>query len=59
MIVSYKENRNRVPFPSMPLGELKKLLNYQQNASNKQVKTATLLSTNKAEIGDKYINRIK
>ena len=43
----------------MPLGELKKLLNFQQNASNKQVKTAALLSTSESALGDEYVERLK
>lgn len=44
-IVTFSEVKGKVPYPSMPLREIRKLLDYRQKASNKQIKNAILLST--------------
>jgi hypothetical protein len=33
-----------MPFPPMSLREIRKIVNFSQNASNKQIKTALLLA---------------
>jgi hypothetical protein len=43
-VISFNEVRGKLPFPPMPLKEIKKIVNYSQFASNKQIKTAILLA---------------
>jgi hypothetical protein len=43
-VISYNEVRGKLPFPPMALREIRKIVNYSQNASNKLIKTAILLA---------------
>lgn len=42
----------------MPLGELKKLLDFRQKANDKQIKSGLLLSNGATEKVDEYNKRI-
>jgi len=43
--VAFSEVKGKVPFPPMPLREIRKILDCRQKASNKQIKNALLLAT--------------
>lgn len=44
LIVTFNEVKGKVPYPPMPLKEIKKIVNFSQNATNKQIKNAILLA---------------
>lgn len=44
VVISYNAVRGKLPFPPMPLKEIREIVNFNQTASNKLVKTAILLS---------------
>jgi 5-enolpyruvylshikimate-3-phosphate synthase len=44
MIVTFNEVKGKMPFPPMPLKDIKKVINFSQNVSNKQMKSAILLA---------------
>lgn len=44
LILTYNEVKGKLPFPPMPLKEIKKIVNLSQSATNKQIKAAILLS---------------
>ena len=43
--VFFNEVKGKVPFPPMPLREIRKILDFRQKATNKQIKNALLLAT--------------
>lgn len=49
----------KVPFPPMPLSELKKIVNLNQKPTNKMLKNAILLSKSSEEVKTKYRNIIQ
>lgn len=42
--MTFNEVKGKFPFPPMPLGELKKIINFSQPATNKHIKSAILYS---------------
>jgi hypothetical protein len=49
VVISYNAVRGKIPFPPMALREIRKIVNFNQTASNKLVKTAILLSKGSEE----------
>ena len=58
-IVSFSEVKGKIPYPPMPLRELRKLIDYRQKATNKQIKNALLLSTAEPSLVEDYHNKLK
>ncbi len=58
-MVSYNEVRGKMPFPPMSLREIRKIVNFSQNASNKQIKTALLLAKASGDTISQYREKAK
>lgn len=54
LIVTFNEVKGKVPYPPMPLKEIKKVVNFNQNATNKQIKNAILLAKCSEETLEEY-----
>jgi hypothetical protein len=54
LVISYNAVRGKLPFPPMALKEIRKIVNYNQTASNKHIKTAILLSKASEETINEY-----
>ncbi len=59
LVISYNAVRGKLPFPPMALKEIKKIVNYNQTASNKHIKTAILLSKASEETINDYREKTK
>lgn len=54
-----KKSNGKVPFPSMTVADLKRLVNMRLKPSNKLIKNAILLSAKPNEVKEKYRQIIK
>lgn len=59
VVISYNAVRGKLPFPPMALKEIKKIVNFNQTASNRLMKTAILLSKSSEETINQYRENIK
>jgi hypothetical protein len=58
-IVSFSEVDKKVPFPPMPLREIRKLLDFRQVATHKQIKSAINLAECDSIVLQGYEERLK
>ena len=58
-IVEFCEVRGKVPFPPMPLREIRKMLDYRQKISDRQIKMALVMATVSEEKKQEIIKKEK